>query len=296
MGAQSIFLQSSDGMRLYARVYGDLTSSLTPIVCLPGLTRNADDFDAIAEIIVSKTKRPVVAFDYRGRGRSQFARDAVHYTILVEAVDVRQMLASLHIKRAIFLGTSRGGLITMLLGVTAPELIEAVILNDIGPVLETAGLQRIATYVGKGAMPKTMEEALQRIKDTNPDFTDLDEGEWQHLTKMSFRETGSGSVLLTYDAALSRGFLALDFSKPQPTLWPLFEALKAVPVMVIRGENSDLLSEVTVKDMVARHPNCVSFTAVNEAHAPLLGRINTAKAIVNFISFIIFLKYYETGK
>lgn len=284
LGAQSIFLQSSDGIRLYARLCGDFTSPLTPIVCLPGLTRNADDFDAIAEIIGSKTKRPVVAFDYRGRGRSQFARDASHYTIMVEAVDIRQMLASLKIKRAIFLGTSRGGLITMLLGVTALELIEAVILNDIGPVLETDGLKRIASYVGKGAMPKTMEEALQRIKDTNPDFTDLDESEWQHLTKMSFRETEEGYVALTYDAALSRGFLAIDFSKPQPTLWPLFEALKAVPVMVIRGETSDLLSEETVKEMISRHPHCLSFTALNEAHAPLLGRAKTAEVIVRFVA------------
>lgn len=242
MDAQSIFIQSSDGLRLYARLYGDLASPLKPIVCLPGLTRNADDFDTIAEIIVSKTKRPVVAFDYRGRGRSQYARDAAHYSIMVEAVDVRQMLASLNIKRAIFLGTSRGGLITMLLGVTAPELIEAVILNDIGPVLETVGLQRIASYVGKGAMPKTMSEALQRIKDINPDFTDLDESEWLHLTRMSFRLSDEGRVALTYDAALSRGFLAFDFSKPQPTLWSLFDELEAVPILVIRGENSDLLS------------------------------------------------------
>lgn len=283
LSAQSIFLQSSDGIRLYARVYGDLTSSLTPIVCLPGLTRNADDFDAIAEIFASNTSRPVVAFDYRGRGRSQFARDAAHYTIMVEAVDVRQMLASLKIKRAIFLGTSRGGLITMLLGVTAPELIEAVILNDIGPVLETEGLKRIASYVGKGAMPKTMEEALQRIKNSNPDFTDLDESEWHHLTKMSFRETRSGGVALTYDAALSRSFLTLDFSKPQPTLWPFFDALKEVPVLVIRGGNSDLLSEATVKKMVSLHLRLSSFTALNEAHAPLLWRPKTANAIVRFV-------------
>jgi pimeloyl-ACP methyl ester carboxylesterase len=286
LDARSIFIQSSDGLRLYARLYGDLASPLKPIVCLPGLTRNADDFDTIAEIIVSKTKRPVVAFDYRGRGRSQFARDAAHYTIMVEAVDVRQMLASLGIKRAIFLGTSRGGLITMLLGVTAPELIEAVILNDIGPVLEMEGLKRIASYVGKGAMPKTMDEALQRIKVTNPDFTDLDESEWQHLTKMSFRETEEGDVVLTYDAALSRGFLAIDFSKPQPTLWPLFEALKAVPVMVIRGETSDLLSEATVGEMLARHPRCSSFMALNEAHAPLLGRERTGASIFKFIESV----------
>lgn len=286
MNTQSIFLHSSDGLRLFARLYGDLASTLTPVVCLPGLTRNADDFDAIAEIIVSQTKRPVVAFDYRGRGRSQFAREAAHYSIAVEAVDVRQMFASLGIRRAIFLGTSRGGLITMLLGVTAPELIEAVILNDIGPVLETEGLKRIASYVGKGAMPKTMHEALQRIKDTNPDFTDLDESEWQHLTKMSFRLSDEGRVALTYDSALSRGFLALDFSKPQPTLWPLFEALKTVPVMVIRGENSDLLAEATVDEMASRHPRLASFRALQEAHAPLLGRPKTAEAILGFIEAV----------
>ena len=97
------------------RLYGDWTSSVIPIVCLPGLTRNADDFDAIAEILVNRVQRPVVAFDYRGRGRSQYAREAAHYSLAVEAVDVRQMLATLGIGRAVFLGTSRGGLITMLL-------------------------------------------------------------------------------------------------------------------------------------------------------------------------------------
>ena len=283
MKTQSLYLPPSDGLRLFARLYGDWTSSVIPIVCLPGLTRNADDFDAIAEILVNRVQRPVVAFDYRGRGRSQYAREAAHYSLAVEAVDVRQMLATLGIGRAVFLGTSRGGLITMLLGVTAPEVVEAVILNDIGPVLETAGLQRIASYVGKGAMPKTMDEARARIKETNPDFTDLTEDEWDQLTRMSFRERFDGRVELTYDAALSRGFLALDFTKPQPTLWPLFDALKAAPLLVIRGETSDLLSEATVKEMVARHPRCKSFTAVNEAHAPLLGRPKTAQAIVTFI-------------
>ena len=283
MKTQSLYLPTSDGLRLFARLYGDWTSSVIPIVCLPGLTRNADDFDAIAEILVNRVQRPVVAFDYRGRGRSQYAREAAHYSLAVEAVDVRQMLATLGIGRAVFLGTSRGGLITMLLGVTAPEVVEAVILNDIGPVLETAGLQRIASYVGKGAMPKTMDEARARIKETNPDFTDLTEDEWDQLTRMSFRERFDERVELTYDAALSRGFLALDFTKPQPTLWPLFDALKAAPLLVIRGETSDLLSEATVKEMVARHPRCKSFTAVNEAHAPLLGRPKTAQAIVTFI-------------
>lgn len=194
MTPQSLYLSSSDGLRLYARLYGDLTSPSVPIVCLPGLTRNADDFDAIAEILVERVRRPVVAFDYRGRGRSQFARDAAHYTVAVEAVDVRQSLAALGITRAIFIGTSRGGLITMLLGLTAPELIDAVILNDIGPVLETAGLQRIASYVGKGAMPKTMDEARSRIKETNPDFTDLTNDEWDQLTRMSFRERDEGML------------------------------------------------------------------------------------------------------
>ena len=285
--AHSIYLSSSDGMRLYARVYGDPASTKLPIVCLPGLTRNADDFDAIAnELVARDPALKIIALDYRGRGRSQFARDASHYSVAVEAVDVRQVLAALGITRAIFIGTSRGGLITMLLALTAPELIEAVILNDIGPVLETAGLLRIASYVGKGALPKTMDEARARIKETNPDFTDLTEEEWDQLTRMSFRETSTSGVALTYDAALSRGFLALDFSKPQPTLWPLFDALKPVPALVIRGENSDLLSEATVKEMVTRHPQCSYFTASNEAHAPLLCRARTVEVIFRFIEGI----------
>jgi pimeloyl-ACP methyl ester carboxylesterase len=284
---QSIYLSSSDGIRLYARVYGDPASKKLPIVCLPGLTRNADDFDAMAEQLVARVPaRKIIALDYRGRGRSQFALDAAHYSVAVEAVDVRQVLAALGITRAIFIGTSRGGLITMLLALTAPELIAAVILNDIGPVLETRGLQRIASYVGKGSMPKTMDEALARIKEINTDFTDLDEDEWHHLTRMSFRETATGAVALTYDVALSRGFLALDFSKPQPTLWPLFDALKPVPVLVIRGENSDLLSEATVKEMVTRHPQCSSFISSNEAHAPLVGRIKTVEVVFRFIEGI----------
>ena len=285
--AHSIYLSSSDGMRLYARVYGDPASTKLPIVCLPGLTRNADDFDAIANALVARDPAlKIIALDYRGRGRSQFARDASHYSVAVEAVDVRQVLAALGITRAIFIGTSRGGLITMLLALTAPELIEAVILNDIGPVLETAGLLRIASYVGKGVLPKTMDEARARIKETNPDFTDLTEEEWDQLTRMSFRALEDGRVGLTYDASLSRGFLALDFSKPQPTLWPLFDALKPVPALVIRGENSDLLSEATVKEMVTRHPQCSYFTASNEAHAPLLGRERTCASIFKFIESV----------
>ena len=137
-------------------------------MCLPGLTRNADDFDAMAERLIARDPaRMIIALDYRGRGRSQFALDAAHYSVAVEAVDVRQVLAALGITRAIFIGTSRGGLITMLLALTAPELIAAVVLNDLGPVLETSGLQRIASYVGKGSMPKTMDEALARTKEIN---------------------------------------------------------------------------------------------------------------------------------
>jgi pimeloyl-ACP methyl ester carboxylesterase len=250
---QSMYLSSSDGIRLYARVYGDPASTKLPIVCLPGLTRT-DDFDAMAKQLIARDPaRKILALDYRGRGRSQFADDAAHYSVAIEAVDVRQVLAALGITRAIFIGTSRGGLITMLLALTAPELIAAVVLNDIGPVLETSGLQRIASYVGKGSMPKTMDEALARTKEINPDFTDLDEDEWTQLARMSFRETATGAVALTYDTAL-----------------------------VIRGENSDLLSEATVKEMVTRHPHCSSYTALNEAHAPLLGRARTIEAISLF--------------
>lgn len=277
------FMPSSDGIRLHARIYGDAYRDRVPVLCLPGLTRNTRDFHSLAERLAGpEHKRRVIVVDYRGRGGSEHASDWRHYTVPVEAVDVRQMLAALGVKTAVFLGTSRGGLISMLLAATAPNLIKACILNDIGPVIEIKGLARIASYVGKSDMPQHWNEAVERLKASNPDFSDLTETEWRDFASAVFVEWESG-LRLAYDPALGQTLSELDFSKPLPSAWPLFDALHAVPVLAIRGMNSDLLSDETLAAMAKRHPAIEIARVPHEGHAPFVGREWTASVIANFV-------------
>ena len=280
---EDIFIPSADGLRLHARVYGDAYRGKVPVVCLPGLTRNAQDFHDLAVLLSDEEhRRRVIVIDYRGRGGSAYDPDWLHYTVPVEAVDVRQMLKALGVFEACIVGTSRGGLITMALAVTHPILIKACVLNDIGPVIEAKGLERIASYVGKGSLPKDWDEAVLKLKASNADFADLTEAEWRAFADIVFEETAEGWQL-RYDAALGNTLLGLDFSKPLPTAWSLFEALRAVPVLVLRGENSDLLSEETLNEMAARHGGMESLRVPNEGHAPFLGREVTASVIADFL-------------
>lgn len=275
------FMPSSDGLRLHARLYGEASATGDAIVCLPGLTRNARDFHDLA--LRLSLQRRVIVIEYRGRGSSERAIDWRHYTVAVEAVDVRQMLKALRVNQAIFIGTSRGGLITMALAATAPQLIKACVLNDIGPVIETEGLRRIASYVGKGTMPKDWNEAARRLKESNPDFTDLTEQEWHDFARAVFVEQRDGQLALSYDPALGNTLTGIDFSKPLPSAWPLFDGLKAYPVLTIRGENSDLLSEATLAEMAQRHAAMEMLVVPDEAHAPFVGRERTAQMIADFV-------------
>ncbi len=277
------YMPSSDGLRLHARLYGEADGDRVPLVCLPGLTRTAQDFHAMAEILSSDPyHRRVVVVDYRGRGGSAHDPDWRHYSVPVEAVDVRQMLATLGIKQAVFVGTSRGGLITMLLAITQNSLIKASVINDIGPVIEVTGLQRIESYVGKGTMPKDWGEAVERLRASNADFTDLTEAEWLDFAGIVY-EKGADGFRLAYDPALGKTLIGIDFSKPLPPAWPMFEALRSVPVLAIRGENSDLLSEETLAEMGKRHGNLEIVRVPGEGHAPFLGRERTARAIADFV-------------
>jgi len=279
-----IFAPSSDGMRLHARIYGADDHNAVPVVCLPGLTRNAFDFHDLAMRLSSdELKRRVIVIEYRGRGQSERDPDWRHYTVAVEAIDVRQMLKALRVSRAVFIGTSRGGLIMMALAATAPQLIEACVLNDIGPVIEAEGLRRIASYVGKGKMPKDWDEAVMRLKVSNPDFTDLTELEWHDFARAVFVERTDGSLALSYDPALGHALAGIDFSKPLPSAWPMFDLLTPYPVLALRGANSDLLSEATLSEMARRHRSLETHTVPNEAHAPFVGRKQTAKRIEAFV-------------
>jgi pimeloyl-ACP methyl ester carboxylesterase len=263
----SRFFSAQDGLKLHLRDYDPGVDAM-PVVCLPGLSRTADDFDVLATRL-SQTRR-VVAIDYRGRGLSERDPDWTHYDISVEGADILTQLAAIGIHRAIVVGTSRGGLISMLLAATRPTLLHAVVLNDIGPVIEAKGLARIRGYIGKLPPPKSWADAVDLAKGImSAHFTGLDEAAWDAYARLTFEEK-DGRFLPRYDPALAKPLEALDFEKPIPQLWPQFEGLRDIPVLTLRGENSDLLSPETLAEMARRHPRFESHIVPGQGHAPLL--------------------------
>lgn len=271
-GFRELFVSAADGLRLYARDYGPETGDALPVVCLPGLARTAEDFHELAEALAHDPVRPrrVLCLDYRGRGRSEWDKDWRNYDVRVELNDTLQVLIAAGIEAAVFVGTSRGGLITMALGAMRPTLLRGAVLNDVGPVIEGKGLARIRGYVGKLPQPRTLEEAgqiLRRMSDAQfPRFT---EEQWQRMARGTWREE-NGRLVLRYDPALMKTLEALDLEMPLPVLWPFFESLSAIPVLAIRGANSDLLGAETLKAMQDKHPRLKAITVPDQGHAPAL--------------------------
>lgn len=282
---QDLFVPASDGLRLYARDYGPKGGRALPVVCLPGLARNSQDFHALAMALSTDAINPrrVLALDYRGRGRSDRDSDWRNYDIGVEVNDTLQVLATVDIDRAVFVGTSRGGLITMVLNATRPTLLAGAVLNDVGPVIEPKGLIRIRNYVGKLPMPATIEDGgriLKQLSDTQ--FPDYSQEQWEEMARGTWHEQ-DGHLVLSYDPGLMKPLEALDLDKPMPDLWPLFEGLKSLPVLVIRGERSDLLTTETLVLMQERHPRLQALTISGQGHAPALTG-NTVDAIRELIT------------
>ena len=280
---RSVSWQSRDGLTLYGRVWGEDTAPGLPLLCLPGLTRNADDFDAIAATLSSgPAARRVVCFDFRGRGRSAHA-PVETYTPPTEADDTVLGLEALGIGRVAILGTSRGGMVAMVLALTRPGVVAAAILNDIAPVIETAGLLRIAGYVGV-APPADWEAAAASLRTSQGEmFPSLDADGWKRFARQLFRDE-DGRPVLSYDPKIGDAFRAFDPAKPIPPFWPAFEALAGVPAMVIHGALSDILSAATVAEMAARHPHLTVHTVADEGHAPLLWDAPTQAAIAHFLA------------
>lgn len=281
---EDFFYQSADGLRLHAQIYGKDLPGL-PVVCLPGLTRNARDFHEIALYLSNRSQKPrkVITFDYRGRGKSAYDTDWKKYDVGVEAQDVLAGLDQFGIARAHFIGTSRGGLILHVLAMLRPAILASVILNDIGPVIEAAGLQYIKDYLGKARRPRNLAEAVEAQKrDHGAAFSALSDADWERMVRAIYRED-SETLVPDFDPALLTGLMAADLTQPLPALWPQFEALKAVPAMVIRGENSLLLSAATVSEMAARHPGLEAITVSGQGHAPFLETGDLPKRIEMFL-------------
>jgi pimeloyl-ACP methyl ester carboxylesterase len=277
-------VSAADGLRLSVRDYPAVApANGLPVICLHGLTRNARDFELVAPRVAALGRR-VLALDVRGRGASARDPDASHYAAPVYVQDVLTVLDALHTPRAVFLGTSMGGIITMALAAAAPERIAAAILNDIGPVLETAGLERIAAYVGKTMDYETVAAAIAAIKAGQaPAYPDRDDQFWRAFLRRIARIEADGRVRLDYDPAIANAFAG---GAAPADMSPLFEALAKAPVLSIRGALSDLLSPDGVARMRALKPTLVSVEIPNVGHAPTLEEPEAWNAIVDFLAVV----------
>ena len=280
----STFISATDGLRLHIRNHGRRSAPLLPVVCLPGLARTTSDFDTLAEALANHPTHPrrVIGLDYRGRGASDYDRDPANYSFQVELADVLAAVTALDCLPAIFVGTSRGGILAMLLAAVRPTAIAGVVLNDIGPVIEPQGLMRIKGYVGKLPEPRTYEEGgeiLRRLFDAQ--FPKLTAADWLASARRTFKDE-NGRLVPTYDVKLAKTLEGVAFDKPLPPLWAQFDALRHVPVMVIRGANSDLLSAATVEAMRARRDAMDFIEIPDQGHAPLLAEADVIEKIAAF--------------
>ncbi len=283
---KSGFVTAQDGLRLHVREYGSRTAAALPAVCLPGLARTVADFDVLAPALAAHAQRNrrVVAIDSRGRGQSEYDSNPENYNLAVELADVVTVLTALGIGRAVFIGSSRGGILAMLLGVAHPTAIGGVVLHDIGPMIEPKGLARIKSYVGKLPQPRSFDEGGEILRRLfAPQFPNLTPEQWLAAAHRTWR-TERDELKPTYDVRLGRTLSDLDIERPLPPLWNEFDALSRVPILVIRGANSDILSPATVAAMAARHPGMQSIEVADQGHVPMLEGDDLIGRIVAFVA------------
>jgi len=284
---EDIYYTSRDGLRLHGRRYpaqGTSNTRARPVLCLAGLTRNGRDFHDLALALSRHAGNPrtVYTLDYRGRGLSDFDPDWRNYTITVEMLDVLDFMTLTGLHDTALVGTSRGGLITMLLAAVRPTAIGAVVLNDIGPVIEHEGLARISGYVGRVPLPISWADAARMVRELNRrHFPDISDEVWEEAARQWYNEK-NGRPSPGYDANLGNALSVLD--APLPELWPQFEALKHVPLLVVRGENSDILTAATVDEMRRRHPAMATIAVAGQGHAPLLKDAASIEAVRHFLT------------
>ena len=264
---QDRYWNSSDGLRLHYRDYAG-PAEQPPILCLPGLTRNARDFEPVADRLAGAWR--VIAVEFRGRGQSQYDPNPARYVPATYAADIHKLLDQLGIADAVFFGTSLGGLVTMLMSGSDPERIAGAMINDIGPVVEPAAIERLRTYVGKGGRWTSWTDAALAAAAINriafPHYTAED---WDRFVRRLCSERADGSIQPDYDMAIAKPF-ATDSGAPDFDPWPLLEGLVDKPVLIVRGETSDLFSAQTADRMLDALPKAELVTVPGIGHAPVL--------------------------
>jgi pimeloyl-ACP methyl ester carboxylesterase len=270
-----------DGTLLFARAYGDMTDKPT-MVCLPGLTRNSRDFNLLA--LASCADRQVVAMDLRGRGESGYDSMAETYRPDVYVEDVRAVLDAAGVDRVVFVGTSLGGTVSMMFAVAHPHRVAGIVLNDIGPKIEPDSIRRILAYAGKLPSVSTWDDAIEQLKSiSGPLVGTIDESEWRRLVHQQYREFAPGDIRPDHDRGIVVG---IDAVVPEdlPTSWPLFDALVAVPMLVLRGAESDSFAASTADEMQRRHPGLALVTIAHRGHVPTLDEPESRAAIAAFVA------------
>jgi pimeloyl-ACP methyl ester carboxylesterase len=281
----SRFVTARDGLALHYRDYGDRLSPGLPVLCLPGLTRSSRDFHDVALRLSQDTRRPrrVISVDYRGRGLSEHDPEWENYTPLVELDDVLAAVTAAGLLHCAVVGTSRGGILAMLMAVRRPGILAGVILNDIGPEIEPRGLVRLKRMLAEATAPRNWREAVENAKRVaRSQFPQFSEEDWMRVARLTYREI-DGRPAVDFDPALAKTLDGIDVDSPPPKLWNQFAALGNIPTLAIHGAHSDILTPAVLEEMKTRKPDLETITVADQGHAPFLWEKDLLDRIADFV-------------
>ncbi len=282
-GFQERYLTSDDGLRLHYRDYDANASHRAPVIFLTGLTRNARDYEAIAPRLAHN--RQVLCPDPRGRGLSDYDPDPGNYHPTTHVRDTLKLLDEAGIEKVICIGTSMGGIMSMMMAQSVPERLAGIVLNDIGPVVHTAGVARIADYVGLLEPCDDWAAAIEQCKDFNStQYANVSDEEWEVFTRRHYAEREDGKITPDYDPGIGNNLR--KGSAVPPDLWPLYDAASQFPMMVLRGELTDILTPDTVAEMKRRNPDLIALDVPDRGHTPTFDESMVIEAVERFLAKI----------
>lgn len=272
-------ISAQDGLTLYYRDYGDPNAAATPAIFLTGLTRNSKDAHDLALRISGE--RRVLCPDYRGRGRSAYDPNPANYRPESYVSDVLQVLDAANVQKVVVIGTSLGGLLSMALALMRPAALAGVVMNDIGPDIPEAGASRIAGYIGTAEAFDDWQSAAAAVKERHGNaYPNEDDDFWLAMARGIYVQEDNGEIHTDYDVALAKSFRS---GGDIPPLWPMFGALRNMPVLAIRGALSDVLSPETFDKMAQEKPDLIRVTVEGRGHVPLLDEPGVDTAIDSFL-------------
>ena len=287
---KDIHFSSFDNIPLYGRCYPaggqfPLTPGKPVILCLTNLSDNSKIFDPIAHFLSQHESHPVTVYtmDYRGRGQSGYDKNWHNYTPYIEMRDALDFITLNNMPKFTLIGTGRGGMIATLIAAHRPNCLKGIVLNDSAPVIESHGISRIANTLHKTPNAESWEQATKIIHRIHGGFyPKLTQQGWHNMAHSWFCEKND-SLVPCFDRRLTRIFRKIKINKKLPELWHYYMALRRMPLLILRGEHSDILSKETLEQMVALNHICQAMTVPDQGHAPLLWDKPSQQAIHTFI-------------